>query len=94
MSMNCANCGKELPPPPYFRSDTCPHCVADLHVCLQCTFHDPDSYNECRESQAERVVDKEKSNFCDYFSPGDPKSISTGPTKEDALSALDSLFKK
>ena len=50
------------------RTATCPECDADLHCCRNCTFYDPRVYNECRESQAERVVDKERSNFCDYFS--------------------------
>lgn len=49
------------------RSETCPECDADLYCCRNCTFYDPRVYNECRESQAERVVDKERSNFCDYF---------------------------
>lgn len=51
------------------RMDVCGGCSKDTRVCLNCRFHDPGSYNECRETVAERVVDKEKANFCDHFKP-------------------------
>jgi hypothetical protein len=57
-----------------------------------CKFFDSTVYNECLESNAERIVDKEKANFCDYF------TLSGGPSnaasKEDLLKSADSLFKK
>jgi ribosome-binding protein aMBF1 (putative translation factor) len=49
------------------RQAFCPSCGADLHVCRNCAFYEPGAYNDCREPQAERVVDKIRSNFCDYF---------------------------
>jgi hypothetical protein len=42
---------------------------------------------------AERVVDKEKSNFCDYFVLGSGSAPKEDP-KTSALKALDDLFKK
>ncbi|MBI2335697.1 MAG: hypothetical protein HYU97_02910 [Deltaproteobacteria bacterium] len=76
------------------RRETCAHCGWDLHVCYNCQHYDKSSYNECRETQADRVLEKEKSNFCDYFSPsqGDKK-----PGKDSTLDAkakLAALFKK
>jgi hypothetical protein len=66
--LRCAFCNKEIElEGRVSRNDTCPHCGRDLHCCLQCKFYDPGSYNECREVSAERVVDKERTNFCDYF---------------------------
>ncbi len=53
------------------RRDTCSKCGVDLHSCRQCRFYDPRAYNECSEPQAERVLDKIRSNFCDYFTPAD-----------------------
>jgi hypothetical protein len=47
--------------------ESCPHCFSDLHVCLNCKFFDPKSYNECREPIAESVRDKEKYNLCEFF---------------------------
>jgi hypothetical protein len=49
------------------RRDYCPHCEADLHCCLNCRFYNPTLSNQCQETQAEWVVDKERANFCDYF---------------------------
>ncbi|TFG93269.1 MAG: hypothetical protein E4H15_01710 [Syntrophobacterales bacterium] len=77
------------------RRDTCPSCGSDLHVCLNCKFYDPGSYNDCREPQAERVVQKDRSNFCDYFEFGD--SASGGTVKQkgvDPKGKLEDLFKK
>ena len=77
------------------RRDTCPFCDADLHVCLNCLFYDPGSYNQCRESQAERVVDKERSNFCDYFNFRDAvDGESLEEKKQNAQEKLEALFKK
>ena len=75
-------------------SDRCEQCDADLHVCLNCRFHDPSAHNECRESSAERVRDRDRANRCDYFSPGDREGGAAGSARETARSALDDLFKK
>jgi hypothetical protein len=75
------------------RQETCPGCQEDLHSCRWCRFYDATAYNECREPSAERVVDKEKSNFCDYFEwnqAGGSQESATDKAKE----ALDNLFKK
>ena len=45
-------------------------CGADLHVCVQCRHHDPGAYNECRETNAEPVRDRDRANRCDWFAPG------------------------
>jgi len=57
-----------------------------------CSFYDSRVYNECRESNAERIVDKEKANFCDYFNLSDGTNKST--SKEDLANQAASLFKK
>jgi hypothetical protein len=49
-------------------------------------------YNECVEPNADRVIDKEKANFCDYFQLSGSKLSS--PTKEDLINSADALFKK
>ncbi|MBF0627140.1 MAG: hypothetical protein HQL91_02865 [Magnetococcales bacterium] len=56
-----------LPANGFGRSDVCSGCTKDTRVCLNCRFHDPGSYNECQERVAERIVDKERANFCDFF---------------------------
>ena len=68
----CAGCGADLGRMERVgRRDTCSKCGVDLHSCRQCRFYDPRAYNECGEPQAERVLDKTRSNFCDYFTPAD-----------------------
>jgi hypothetical protein len=60
---------------------------------VQCKFYDPGSYNECREVSAERVVDKERANFCDFFIL---KGSKENPVGREAIAkqALEDLFKK
>ncbi len=72
--------------------DACATCGTDLHVCLNCAHHDPAAYNECRESSAERVADRDRANRCDYFRPG--TGSSPAGARDAARDALDSLFKK
>ena len=77
------------------RKDECMHCHSDLHVCKNCEFYDRSSYNECRDSSAERVVEKEKSNFCDFFAPnGDQAKHQEGSAPKDLKAAAEALFKK
>lgn len=75
------------------RGEECPHCGADLKVCRNCKFYDPQFYNECQESSAERVLDKERSNFCDHFSPRGEKNLSSSFKKEDLKEKAESLFR-
>ena len=92
--MKCAFCGKEIKlEDKVSRKDTCQHCGRDLRCCKQCKFHDVHAYNECREVSAERVVEKERANFCDYFIP---RGSSQGKVnkEQEAKKALEALFKK
>ena len=65
--MICWKCKKEISIEKPVRGDECPLCHADLHVCKACEFYESDAHNDCRESSADMVTDKERSNFCDYF---------------------------
>ena len=81
---------------PIGRSSRCPTCGADLRCCLNCRFYDPSSYNECSEPNAERVLEKDRANFCDYYSPGGvAKSAAAADAgASDRLSELEKLFRK
>ena len=92
----CYSCGKEIEiiaGSAPGRRDSCPHCRADLHVCLNCRHYDSRAYNECHEVQADRVVEKERSNFCDFFSLGGEAGGDKGVDKESILKQLDGLFR-
>jgi len=96
MSFQCFKCGKQLSDSLKIlvsRSDTCPSCMSDIRSCKMCQFYDPKSYNECREPNADRITEKEKANFCDYY------KINSGlndaeKQRQDALAKAASLFKK
>lgn len=92
---HCFSCGAvlELPDGPIGRSATCDNCDADIRCCRNCQFYDVDSYNECREPSAERVVEKERANFCDFFSLAVGEKNAAGDPREAALKKLDDLFK-
>lgn len=90
----CRCCRKEVVVPKVVgRKDTCPFCDADLRCCLNCRFYDERIYNQCRETQAERVLDKDRSNFCDYFVFRDADVFQEPGEKQSAKDKLASLFK-
>lgn len=79
---------------PVGRREICPFCGSDLHCCLHCTFHLFGIYNECREHRAERVIEKDRSNFCDFFVFRDAEMNGKGKDAgESAKTKMKSLFK-
>lgn len=75
-----------------FREE-CIKCRNDLHVCKNCEFYDPKAYNECRETSADVVREKDRANYCEYFSPR-KNGNSAGDEKARAKAAAEALFKK
>lgn len=91
----CFNCQKPLEielGQKVFKSDTCLNCHADIRCCRMCIHYDTSSYNDCREPNAARIVEKEKANFCDYFKVSDGGIVDN--SKDKLLDAAESLFKK
>ena len=74
-----------------FREE-CSQCKNDVHVCKNCDFYDPSAYNECREPQAERSAEKDRSNRCEYFNGS--KRGGGKSTKNDLMAQAEALFKK
>lgn len=91
----CYRCGESLAALtlPLSRRDQCPSCSADIHVCKMCRHFDVRVPRQCREDGAEDVTEKERPNFCDWFSPAenafDPQRKSVA---DSAQAALDALF--
>jgi hypothetical protein len=77
------------------RLDTCPHCGANMHCCRNCRFYDPNVHNECLETQADFIRDREEPNFCAHF---EIKNRDAAPEADDsadkAKKKLDALFNK
>ena len=77
------------------RQDACPYCRNDLHCCLNCRFYDEYAQNKCRESSTGYVRDREKNNFCEFFSM--PEGTASGDKfrkQQEARAKLEELFKK
>lgn len=90
MEMICPHCNKQmLSKEKISFRERCPVCGGPLHICKSCCFYDETAYNSCREISADRVVDKERSNFCEYFQPG---SILEQAAPSDAKKKFDDLF--
>jgi hypothetical protein len=71
----------------------CPQCGRDTRTCRGCEHYERGAHNDCREPQAERVVDKERANFCDYFRPR--AGAGAGAATRDAMkAAAEALFRK
>jgi hypothetical protein len=78
------------------RRETCPKCDADLHTCRNCRFYSPSAHNECAETQAEWVREKDRANYCDYFEPRRGGSGVAGfqSRQDQAKARFEDLFKK
>ena len=91
----CFFCGKTIEGLDLIRrEEVCPHCRSDLHCCLNCQFYDEYAQNKCRESSAEWVSDRQKNNFCEYFSFQTVNTASKNRDREEARAKLEALFKK
>ncbi len=90
---HCHFCKKEIPwDTRILRTETCPWCRSDLHVCLNCTQHDPARNNECRIPNTERVRERDRANHCTDFAFRDGKA-KEDTTRNNTLNKLNDLFK-
>jgi hypothetical protein len=93
---SCHACGTEFQgAEKVLRTEECAGCGRDLRCCRNCRHFQPGAHNQCLEVVAEWVADKERANFCDYFSFAD-SSPSAGKPKsaeEEAREKWRSLFK-
>ena len=96
----CFKCRTPIENPREVRKRSiCEHCGAELKVCYNCRFYDSSAHWECRETIPERVRDKDRANFCDYFVAGsnamnraDASGTSPADKESGARNAFDALF--
>lgn len=94
-NIRCYRCGASLAALslPLSRQDECPECENYLHVCRMCVFYDKNVPKQCREDDAEEVIEKERLNFCEWFKPSDSAFDADRKDGEDAArAALEDLF--
>jgi len=95
----CWYCGSPVvEQEPFGRSLPCASCGKDLRSCRNCRFYLPGARGDCAEANAEPAADKERSNFCDWFSLDPKYRGETSGQKNDmakanaARTAFDNLF--
>ncbi len=93
--LRCWKCGADLKsvPRPFSRFAECPGCKTELHVCRMCRHYDPRYIGQCSHDFADKVLVKDKANFCGHFKPSS-RAFEGGepPQKKQAQQELDSLF--
>lgn len=95
MQRLCHHCGNQIDMRLSIgRRDACLRCSWDLHCCRNCDFYARGYQNDCSESQAERQVDKEVGNFCDFFRFTGARSKAATSPQTDTRDKLDALFRK
>ncbi len=95
MNTSCYSCGTEVPAETARqRSALCVKCGKELKVCLNCRFYTPGAHWDCAENIGELVKEKDRSNFCDWFSAKPPGGLVLGSSdkKSDAKKRFDDLF--
>ncbi len=92
---DCAFCGKPLELDRVGFRDECPHCEEALHACVQCGHYAPGKHNDCNETQADFIKDRDRNNLCDWFRFGPGGQIGqSGLDKSAADQMLKELFNK
>lgn len=91
---SCWHCGRGLTAADYGRETNCPDCGKPTRACRNCRHYAPGRPNECIEPMVERVLEKERANFCELFEPTD-SPVGGGPSSGagDLILAAEDLFK-
>lgn len=92
--IQCWRCGISAAewPLPLGRHAACTQCRADLHVCRMCRFYDRSKAKCCNEPMADEVQNKERANFCGYFTAKPRAYTPTIDASALARANLDALF--
>ncbi|MEA3277325.1 MAG: hypothetical protein U9Q81_19000 [Pseudomonadota bacterium] len=90
----CWHCGNGLTAADLGRESACAHCGKDTRVCRNCRHYAPGRPNDCVEPMVEKVLNKERANFCELFEPtATPASSGPEPAADDLRKAAEDLFK-
>ncbi len=90
----CWHCAHELKIADYGREAGCLSCGKPTRVCRNCRWYAPSRPNQCEEPRVERVLEKEKANFCELFEPTMEPLTDKASASDDALrQAAEDLFK-
>jgi hypothetical protein len=91
----CWRCGAAIKPDqrPITRLERCRACQADLHACRQCRHYTTRLTGYCDHDHAEPPRERERANFCQYFTPRPgARAPEGGVDARRARDGLDALF--
>ncbi len=93
----CHFCATQIASPrEVYRSTTCTSCGRDLKICLNCKFYSPGAHWDCAESVDEPVNEKDRANFCTFFTfrsgPHGGKPPGAEGKGQETKRKLDKLF--
>jgi len=89
----CWKCGAELLGADFGRETNCLACGKATRVCRNCRWYDPGRSNQCQEPMAEKVQEKERANYCEFFEPTVEITSEGKATDTNHRQAAEDLFK-
>jgi hypothetical protein len=91
MSIICPSCKKKTDLERISFRSVCDHCNACLHCCYYCQYYQVGLANDCKVPGTERILDRQKNNFCEEFSFRKEGFLQR---EEKDFSRFENLFKK
>lgn len=64
----------------------------EQHTCFNCRFYSKGAHYDCRENIDELVKDKDRPNFCEYFSPDSDAILKSETEKKEKASKAEDAF--
>ena len=64
----------------------------EKHICINCRFYQKGAHYDCRENIDELVKDKDRPNFCEYFSLDQNAAMANEQSKKESSSKAEELF--
>ncbi len=92
---HCWNCQRGLTRLDYGRELNCLDCQKPTRCCRNCRQYAPGRPNDCLEPRVERIVEKTRANFCEWFEPS-PRlnaAAADAANPDQLRSAAEDLFK-
>lgn len=66
----------------------------EKHTCLNCKFYLQGAHYDCRENIDELVKDKDRPNFCEFFSLDPVKAENNAKVAKEKASSAEEAFNK
>lgn len=89
----CWGCGSDLTTADFGRETLCLSCGKATRVCKNCRWFDPARSLQCQEPMAEKVQDKARANYCEFFEATRDARDAGAAVAVDVRKTAEDLFK-